>query len=275
MSPRRATTAPNLRNYAVTREQWDKMLAAYRQHPTIKVVMEAGDVGKRIARRAVMVGWPDLQLPPFVKLLTGGSSVHKEMAIYRESWQEAAVTKGEAARQAAGEALAARTAMQSATAAAEIAQTLAKKLLKFMGSDDFEFSAEDFNLKLVGQVVRALDTSTAALQKATKIEQMCMGGPEQVLGIEVMQVIGLCNPEELQAIASSGEIPSRLLDQRRRVIDVMAESDAEAKALAVDAEPEPPPGIPMEALHEAQETPEDEDEQEDWGIIRAPLAAQG
>ena len=78
--------APNLRNYSVTRSQWDKMLAAYRERPTIKSVMAAGEVGKRIARRAVMEGWPDLSLPPFVEVVVSGSTVHKEMAVLRESW---------------------------------------------------------------------------------------------------------------------------------------------------------------------------------------------
>ena len=98
----------------ISRPVWDKMLAAYRERPQIKHVMQAAGVGKKMARRAIMEGWPDHSLPPFVELEAGGTSVHKEMAKLRETWQEAEITRGEAARQAAEKAMAARTTMAMA-----------------------------------------------------------------------------------------------------------------------------------------------------------------
>lgn len=223
-------SSPNLRNYSVTRSQWDKMLAAYRERPTIKSVMAAGGVGKRIARRAVMEGWPDLSLPPFIELMSSGTTVHKEMAVLRESWEEAAITKGEAARQAAEEAMAARLAMKSAIQSAQLAHQYAEKVLGLL--NNVELSVEDVTPKLVYQLVRTMESSNATLEKAMKIEQMQMGKPEQVLGIQIGILLERCNDSELEVVVTTGELPSRILDQRKRVIEAVSEeSKAEQRAL--------------------------------------------
>jgi hypothetical protein len=206
------------------------MLAAYRERPTIKSVMAAGGVGKRIARRAVMEGWPDLSLPPFIELMSSGTTVHKEMAVLRESWEEAAITKGEAARQAAEEAMAARLAMKSAIQSAQLAHQYAEKVLGLL--NNVELSVEDVTPKLVYQLVRTMESSNATLEKAMKIEQMQMGKPEQVLGIQIGILLERCNDSELEVVVTTGELPSRILDQRKRVIEAVSEeSKAEQRAL--------------------------------------------
>lgn len=255
-------SSPNLRNYSVTRSQWDKMLAAYRERPTIKSVMAAGGVGKRIARRAVMEGWPDLSLPPFIELMSSGSTVHKEMAVIRESWEEAAVTQGEAARQAAEEAMAARLAMKSAIQSTQLAHRYAEKVLGLL--DGVELSVEDVTPKLIYQLVRTMESSNATLEKAIKIEQMQMGKPEQIMGIQIGVLLERCNNDELEIIISTGALPGRILDQRKRIIEAVSEeSKAEQRALlGVDDERDAEEAAlaaqeALEAVLEPEEDPEE------------------
>lgn len=226
---------PNIRRSSITRTQWDKMLAAYRERPTIQSVMAAG-AGKRIARRAIMEGWPDLSLPPFIELLSSGTSVHKEMAVMRETWQEAAVTQGEATRLAAEEAMAARVSMSAALQASRLAQGYASMLLKKLENGELSLP-EEITPKVMQQIVMALDRSAAVVERAVRIERLRTGEPEATLGSSIIVLINQCKEDELESVIATGTVPSRLLDQRRRVIDAVSESAAEEKAL-IEIEPE-------------------------------------
>jgi len=251
------------RGCSVTRSQWDKMLAAYRERPVIQAVMEAGEVGRRIARRAIMEGWPDMSLPPFVELLSGGSSVHKEMAVTRESWKSAALTQGEAARQAAEEALAARCALDGALQSARIQQKLSEELLRRLDSGE-QALAEELSPKLILQILKGMETTNVTLEKAIKIQRMHMGSPENALGIEIGLLLDLLQTDELEIVAETGELPMRILDQRKMVNrHVDDETADEAAALSEIG--------PAGALPE----PEDEDEPEDPEFNLESIAALG
>lgn len=215
--------APNLRSCPITRSQWDKMLSAYRERATIKNVMEAGGVGKRVARRAVMEGWPDHNLPPFVELASSGTTVHKEMARLRESWEESATTQGEAARMAAEQAQAARITMASALQATQLSQQMAQQMMEKLNNGECAFP-EDLTPKIVQQVVRSLDTSAAIVEKAIKIEKMRTGEPEAQLGIQIGIMLERCNDDELDIVIKTGHLPDRLLDQRRLVVATPTEA---------------------------------------------------
>lgn len=239
--------APNLRNYSVTREQWDKMLAAYRQHPTIKTVMTAGGVGKRIARRAVMEGWPDLGLPPFVELMSSGTSVHKEMAVLRESWEEAAVTQGEAARMAAEQAMAARTVMASAMKSSRVIGKMMSELHEKIDNKE-SLLPEEVTPKVINQVMSAQAKLAETIERAMKIANMRAGEPEKQLGVQIGILLERCNDDELEVVIQCGELPGRVLDQRRRVLDVVAADASERRALAAGGNgAETPAQEPQEA----------------------------
>lgn len=250
--------APNLRSCPITRSQWDKMLAAYRERATIKNVMEAGGVGKRVARRAVMEGWPDHNLPPFVELASSGTSVHKEMARIRESWEDAATTQGEAARMAAEQAMAARVTMDSALQATRLSQKLAVEMMEKLERGECAFP-DELTPKVVQQVVRSLDTSAAIVEKAIKIEKMRTGEPEAQLGIQIGIMLERCNEDELEIVIKTGHLPDRLLDQRRLIVATPDEAGniEEARALG-ELSPEE---AAMQAPEEA-----DEDDEESFGM---------
>lgn len=199
------------------------MLAAYRERPTIKNVMEVGGVGKRVARRAVMEGWPDHSLPPFIELASAGTTVHKEMARIRESWEESATTQGEAARMAAEQAQAARITMASALQATQLSQQMAQQMMEKLANGECAFP-EELTPKIVQQVVRSLDTSAAIVEKAIKIEKMRTGEPEAQLGIQIGIMLERCNDDELDLVITTGHLPDRLLDQRRLVIATPTEA---------------------------------------------------
>jgi hypothetical protein len=224
------------------------MLAAYRERPTIQSVMEAG-VGKRIARRAIMEGWPDLSLPPFIELLSSGTSVHKEMAVMRENWQEAAVVQGEAARMAAEQAMAARISMAAALQSSRLAQGYAALALKKLEAGELALP-EEITPKVLQSIVTSLEKSAAVVERAVRIQHMQAGEPEAVLDSQIIVLINQCKDDELDGVIATGCVPGRLLDHRRRVIDAVSESAAEERALGGGANDE----LEEEALQELIET---------------------
>lgn len=218
----------------ITRSQWDKMLTAYREKPTIKYVMEAGGCGKRAARRAIMEGWPDHGYPPFTELGGEAAAIHKEMSVFRQSWADADVTRGEAARQAAEEAMAARISMDAALKASRLAQGYAAKVLERLEQDPEAMIPDDITPKVVLQLCTSLEKSATVVEKAMKIEQMRAGKPEAVLGVEIGILIDRCSDDELEIVATSGELPARIIDTRRniRAMAATAANEAEETALS-------------------------------------------
>lgn len=217
----------------ITRKQWDDMYNAWRKRPTIQNVMQAGGVGRRIATRAINAGWPDASLPPFSELLKGSPSVHKEMQAYREEWEEAALQKGEAARQAAEEAMAARISMSAALKASRMAQGYAAQVLERLEQGQAHIP-EEITPKVIYQIVRSLESSATVVEKAMKVEQMRASKPEEVLGIEIGILLERCTDDELDLIGKSGHLPARIVSQRKAIqshIGTFDESDAEANAL--------------------------------------------
>lgn len=225
-------TAPkkrtNVRRSPITRSKWDKMLAAYRERPTIKNVALAGDVGTKTAKRAIREGWPDLSLPPFIELATSGTNVHKEMAVYRESWEEAAMTKGEATRRAAEEGMAARITMDAAVRSMRMTQGYAERVLEKIDNGDL-LIPEKITPRLVGSLVRSMESAANIVEKAMRIERMRAGEPEAVLGIQIGMMLERCNEEELEYVMRTGAIPARIIGQREAATQAVKEE-------AIDAE---------------------------------------
>ena len=63
---------------------------------------------------------------------------------------------------------------------------------------------------------------------------MRAGKPEAILGVEIGILIDRCSDDELELVAESGELPARIIDQRRniRAMAATAETDAETAALS-------------------------------------------
>ncbi len=207
---------PNVRRSPITRSKWDAMLAAYRERPTIKNVMATGKVGAKTAKRAINEGWPDLSLPPFIELMSGGTSVHKEMARMRESWEEAALTQGEAARQAAEEAMAARVTMDSALRAVRMSQGYAAAILEKIEQGE-TLIPEKVTPKLVQSLIRSMESAANIVEKAMKIERLRAGEPEAVLGIQIGILLERCTDAELEVVEKTGEIPRRILGHKEAI----------------------------------------------------------
>lgn len=217
----------------ITRKQWDDMYLAWRKRPSVQSVMDGGGVGRRIATRAINVGWPDASLPPFSELLKGSPSVHREMQAYREQWEEAALQKGEAARQAAEEAMAARISMSAALKASRMAQGYAAQVLEKLEQGQ-AYIPDDITPKVIYQIVRSLESSATVVEKAMKVEQMRASKPEEVLGIEIGILLERCTDDELNVVTKSGHLPARIVSQRKAIqshIGTFDESDAETAAL--------------------------------------------
>jgi len=268
----------------ISRPVWDKMLVAYRERPQIKHVMEAAGVGKKMARRAILEGWPDHSLPPFVQLIAGSSTIHKEMAKVRESWETADVTRGEAARQAAEEALAARTVMSMALRTMKLNQHVLEKFMEKLEAGEIPIP-EEMTPKVLYQLTKSMDAAAAVVQKAMDVERKRMGEPEQVLGIQIGLLLDHCEDGELELIMQTGEVPRRLLDQRAGASAAPAEGftadggqiiDIEEDVLHANIAPPTKDGFlgtgSPDALHDLDH---DADDAEEEALGEDPAAAVG
>lgn len=223
----------------VPREVWDVMVEAYRNHPSTASVQEAAGVGRRIARRAIQEGWPDSGLPAIVEIISGNKrapTVMAEMAKLRQEWEDTAVTQGEAARMAAEQAMAARITMDTALRSMRLSQALAIELMTKLESGQVTLP-EEVTPRVIKQITASLDASAALVKKAIEIERLRAGEPEAALGIQIGILLERCTEEELSTVAISGQLPSRMLDQRRTVLLQVSEQTAgEAKALGAKAD---------------------------------------
>lgn len=242
----------------VDRARWNAMLKAYRERPTIKNIMLATGVGKRVARRAIFEGWPDQSLPPFVELASGGQDVHKEMAKLRESWEEAAIVQGEATRMAAEQTMAARISMEAAVRAIQVSQRMGQELLNRLENDE-RVLGEELSARTVKDVVSCLKEATSAVRQAIEIEHIRAGEPEQTLGIQIGILMERCTDEELEDVISSGRLPGRLVGERLQAVGALVGSEttaAEATVLGMEEETDPDEAsLLAEAAPTAEATP--------------------
>jgi hypothetical protein len=240
----------NLRRSPITRKLWDKMLAAYKERATIKHICDNTDAGRKLATRAVREGWPEMGLPSFIEVLgtkgNSGTTVLKEMATTRASWEDTAMEKGEAARQAAEEALAARTVMSSSL---NVLKKLERYADKIIDAAILEGAPEEVTPKHVQQVISAIERTTAITERAMRIERMRAGEPEQVLGLMLGQLLDRCNQGDLVYVVQTGHMPSHLVDQRRTVMaQIGAGGETDAEAAALEAGQKPVIDVPAEAV---------------------------
>ena len=182
-----------------------------------------------------MEGWPAMGWPPFQKLISSGTTVHKELAVLQEDWQSQAAQQGESARQAAQEAMAARVAMSAAMQAAQLNQGVMRGLLQRMTNDPDSFVPTEVDTKVIYQLTKSLAASTEILNRAFDIQEKRAGAPENTLGTFMIELLERCTDGELELVVRSGALPNRVLDHRK-VIDTYATADVtEAEARALEA----------------------------------------
>lgn len=228
----------------LTRSEWDRMLAAYRECPSDSFVANATGIGIKIVKRAIGLGFPEFGWPPFSQLVNSPTTVHKELIALQESWDVAIAAKNESAKQAAQEALAARIGMASAMKCAQMTHTFVEKVLQKMDADDFEVP-EELTPKVIYQLAKALETTNNVLAKAIEIQDKRAGAPENTLGTVVIDLLERCSDAELEAVASKGELPARVTGQKRVV-------DVDAEPLPVGATDPPPYAGPTDPSTIAQ-----------------------
>ena len=194
-----------------------------------------------------MEGWPDLGLLPFVELVSSGTSVHKEMAVRRESWQESAIVQGEAARQAAEEVAAAKICQTASMHAMNLASKAAEKLLERL-SDGEDPIPEEISLMDINRVLKALNTASEIAKRTFDVQRTAMGSPEDQLGDAIGKLLSGCDDDELEVIIETGHIPDRLLDHRAMTATRHSDEETEAETAALGEDPIVPPD---ETLDEA------------------------
>ena len=214
----------------VTRVQWDKMLAAFRENPTVANLMREAGVGRKMAKRAIFDGWPERALPPFVTLTTGMTTIHKEMAKLN-NWDDADIVREEAAKQGAREAHASFTLMSSAIRMLDLNMKQAALVIEKLEQGALRFPEDgEIGPKYIYQLTKSMDTAGALVQKALEVERKRLGEPEEILGAQFIQIFNMCSMDELDDVIKTGTLPDRLMDARVRseedtIIDIEEQTE--------------------------------------------------
>jgi hypothetical protein len=212
------------RRPSVSHEQWEEMLAAYRDEPTIKHVMETTGVGKRVARRAIQDGWPEYGMTAFRELDHSPVATVREVARLRQHHEDQMMVSSEATRMAAERTMAARIVMDAALHSMRLSQGYAEAALKELTDRNFPMP-EDLGPKHVAQIVKALKDSSIVVKTAMEIMREHTGKSEDTINLDIVALIGRCADEELEGVAETGELPARILDHRALVRAQLATSD--------------------------------------------------
>lgn len=218
----------------VTPPKYAAMLKAFIElpEPTIRSIAERAGVGKRMASRALMEGWPKLGLPPLGEAgqaLTDVNEVHKRMSGMYDAKKEivdnlfgqlpTAITDAEvlspevvdeANQRAAESGMATRVAASSAAYAARSVEAMARIFLDKIRKGEVEIP-EKIRPEHVFLLTKMADGAANAVHKTLQTERLRLGQPETIAGTQIAQIIVNATPKELEHMAKTGSLPSTLM----------------------------------------------------------------
>jgi hypothetical protein len=257
--PRFKKSSPNPA-YTLTAEKYALMLNHYitTENPTVKSLMEASGVGRIVAKRALTLGWPELNLPPLIdaaKNLIDPVEVHKQMASMHDKRKEieenlfGPVTKtdeapieavSEANRRLAESGMAARIALSTAVKSARVVEKFVDKVAELINQGEIELP-EKISLQHLFMITKAADTAAGAIHKATQTERLSLGEPDNVAGAHVAAILIGATAEELKQVALGHGIPPRLLGiaPKDKIIDVEPNTSADASITTLEDHEDP------------------------------------
>lgn len=237
--------------YALTPEKYAAMLRYYLDTPacTITALVKGCNVGRIMAKRAMTLGWPELNLPPLPaakQQLVDPVLVHEEMAALKDARKEIqdnlfgpvnyegkmapqAVVQ-EAASRAAEKGMGARVGASVAVKMGRIVETMAAKFLDMIENDEIEMP-EKIRLEHILALAKASQAVSKAIYDSAQTENLINGEPDDTAGIRITNLLVGASRGELQELLETGNIPRRLLGMPdvlpAKLIDVeVAKSDA-------------------------------------------------
>ena len=252
--------------FALTPEKYSVMLKHYLDTPTctIKSLMTVANVGRIMAKRAMTLGWPELNLPPLPAAkasLVDPQRVHEEMAQLQDVRKEIqenlfgpvnydnkmvpAKVVQEATVRAAEHGMASRSAVATSVKTARLVEKLAEHFTEMFEAGEIEFP-EKLRPEHVMMLAKMADAVNSSILKATQAEKLANGQPDEVAGTQVTNLLIGATLEELQEVVIRGKIPNRLLglpDALPKTIDVDV----------VDVTPEDDPWLDKEPTEEELE----------------------
>lgn len=217
--------------YALTPEKYAAMLKFYLETPscTITALVTGCNVGRIMAKRAMTLGWPELNLPPIPAAkhqLVDPARVHEEMAALRDARQEiqenlfgpinfenkmvptSAVQ--EATARAAEKGMGARVGASVAVKMGRIVETMASKFLDMIENDQVEMP-EMVRLEHILALAKASQAVSKAIYDSAQTENLINGEPDDTAGIKITNLLIGASKSELQEVLETGNIPKRLL----------------------------------------------------------------
>lgn len=217
--------------YALTPEKYAAMLRFYLETPscTITALVKGCNVGRIMAKRAMTLGWPELNLPPIPAAkhqLIDPARVHEEMAALRDARQEiqdnlfgpvnfenkmapTAVVQ-EATARAAEKGMGARVGASVAVKMGRIVESMANKFLDMIENDEVEMP-EKLRLEHILALAKASQAVSKAIYDSAQTENLVNGEPDDTAGIKITNLLVGASREELQELLETGNIPKRLL----------------------------------------------------------------
>jgi hypothetical protein len=115
----------------------------------------------------------------------------------------------DATQRSATEAAAARMSLKHCMTMSAIYGHLAENMLDAIEGGKLEMP-ETVTPRTVMMLASALDKLTTATERAVKLEKGRAGEPDKVIGVQVAVLLDACTPEELEVVATTGRLPTRL-----------------------------------------------------------------
>lgn len=220
-------------NFTLTADKYASMLKHFLTYPSpsITSICEHCNVGRIMAKRALTLGWPELNLPPLpdaAKQLIDPEEVHKVMAKMEDHRKEIIenlfgpkeekdpnkptdnVVIEEATKRAAESAMASRVAMSTAVKSAKAVEKMADIFLDLIEAGEIEMP-EKIRPEHIFLLTKAADVAAGGIQKAIQAEKQTSGEPKEIAGAHITNLLIGATPDELRLVATTGQIPGRLL----------------------------------------------------------------
>lgn len=217
--------------FALTPEKYASMLKFYLDTPTctISALMKGCNIGRIMAKRAMTLGWPELNLPPIPAArhqLIDPHAVHEEMASIRDVRKEIqdnlfgplnfenkiAPTSAirEATVRAAEKGVASRVGASLAVKMGRVVDEMAGRFLDMIESGDVEMP-EKLRIEHIVALAKASQAVSKAIYDSAQTEQLLSGQPDDVAGIKITNLLIGANLDELKQVVETGNLPKRLL----------------------------------------------------------------
>jgi len=231
--PRRAmlidkNMGTNGQNRRINRTLWGVLRAAYIERATIGHVQRKGNVGYKMARKAIKEGWPEFGFPPF-----------EELDKAESSGGNGNTTTLDPASETTDLSAASGLAMSTAVTVARVTEQYARQILEKLEADGIVVEG-DLSPKIILDLTKSVNVCNELLGRALKLQEMQDSQPKTSTSRAIIELLDRCSDDELEEVIETGHPPDRLIHQgpptTQRLLAMLNSGEPEPEADTADLE---------------------------------------